>query len=171
LEAHVGKVVPGRYTAEIDGDFVVFLIGMRVNKPWLPSKWVPTFLAMTPMLKSLKADTEKGLLGAHLGFLAGSGPFVVQYWRSLEHLDRFSRDPGDEHAPRQRWFNTSVGYTGDVGIWHETYLVRADEFDAVYGNMPRFGLAAASSHVPIGAASPFRKLVRSHAAAGEEQSA
>ena len=26
------KVVPKRVTAEIEGDFVVFLIGMRINK-------------------------------------------------------------------------------------------------------------------------------------------
>ena len=28
------NVVPKRVTANIDGDFVVFLIGMRINKPW-----------------------------------------------------------------------------------------------------------------------------------------
>ncbi|HET6214369.1 MAG TPA: hypothetical protein VFE14_16005, partial [Micromonosporaceae bacterium] len=26
-------VVPGRMTADLDGEFVVFLIGMRINKP------------------------------------------------------------------------------------------------------------------------------------------
>jgi hypothetical protein len=29
-------IFPQRMTAEMDGDFVVFLIGMRVNKPWMP---------------------------------------------------------------------------------------------------------------------------------------
>ena len=33
-------------------------------------------------------------------------------------------------------------------IWHETFRVRAGEHEAVYGNMPVFGLAAASTHVP-----------------------
>jgi hypothetical protein len=60
----------GRYTADIDGDFVVFLIGMRFD-------------------------------------------------------------------------------SGDVGIWHETYRVRAGEYETVYGNMPTYGLAAASRSVPI----------------------
>jgi hypothetical protein len=27
--------------AEMDGEFVVFLIGMRINKPWKLHKWLP----------------------------------------------------------------------------------------------------------------------------------
>jgi len=30
----VAKVFQGRYSADLEGDFVVFLIGMRINKPW-----------------------------------------------------------------------------------------------------------------------------------------
>ncbi|HEY4959456.1 MAG TPA: DUF4188 domain-containing protein, partial [Terriglobales bacterium] len=33
------------------------------------------------------------------------------------------------------------------GIWHETYLVNARQYECVYGNMPLFGLAAATNHV------------------------
>ena len=33
---------------------------------------------------------------------------------------------------------------------YETFKVRAGEYEAVYGNMPAFGLAAAASHVPVG---------------------
>lgn len=48
----------------------------------------------------------------------------------------------------QAWrdFNRLIGDSGDVGIWHQTYLVRAGEYESLYGNMPRFGLAAAGSH-------------------------
>lgn len=28
------RVIATRMTAEVDGDFIVFLIGMRINKPW-----------------------------------------------------------------------------------------------------------------------------------------
>lgn len=38
-------------------------------------------------------------------------------------------------------FNKAVNDSGDVGIWHETYQVQAGRFEAVYGNMPTFGLA------------------------------
>jgi hypothetical protein len=30
----MARVIPDRMCAQIDGDFVVFIIGMRVNKPW-----------------------------------------------------------------------------------------------------------------------------------------
>jgi hypothetical protein len=139
----------GRYAADIDGDFVVFLIGMRVTKPWRPTKWVPVSRAMRQMLQQLKADPEKGLLGAHLAIILGVGPSVVQYWRSFEDLNRFARDPAALHLPRWRWFNKKVGASGDVGIWHETYRVRAGEYECIYGNMPVVGLAAAARHVPI----------------------
>lgn len=35
------EVWPGRYTADIEGDFVVFLIGMRFNHPLRVRKWLP----------------------------------------------------------------------------------------------------------------------------------
>ncbi len=31
----MAQIHRGRYTAEIDGDFVVLLIGARLNRPWL----------------------------------------------------------------------------------------------------------------------------------------
>lgn len=30
----MAKVQPGRFTAEVDDELVVFLIGMRINRPW-----------------------------------------------------------------------------------------------------------------------------------------
>ena len=30
----MAEIKQGRWTAEIEGDFVVFLIGARINKPW-----------------------------------------------------------------------------------------------------------------------------------------
>jgi Domain of unknown function (DUF4188) len=65
-------------------------------------------------------------------------------------LNRFARDPAQLHLPAWRWFNRAVKGSGDVGIWHETYLVTAGRYEAVYGGMPRVGLAAAAGHVPVG---------------------
>ncbi|WP_265578500.1 MULTISPECIES: DUF4188 domain-containing protein [unclassified Nostoc] len=46
-------------------------------------------------------------------------------------------------------FNRKVlGTDGSVGIWHETYLIEPGRDEAIYGNMPVFGLAAATKHVP-----------------------
>jgi hypothetical protein len=57
------EVQPGRYTADIDGDFVVFLIGMRVNHPLRVRKWLPVVAAMPKMLKVLSQHPELGCLG------------------------------------------------------------------------------------------------------------
>jgi hypothetical protein len=35
-------------------------------------------------------------------------------------------------------------------VWHETYLVGAGRYETIYANMPRFGLAAAGAHLPVG---------------------
>jgi Domain of unknown function (DUF4188) len=142
-------VFPGRYVAHRDGDFVVFLIGMRLNKPWKVNRWWPVFHAMSKMIKELEADPDSGFLGATQGLLA-SGPALVQYWRSFEDLDRYARDADARHLPAWKRFNKLVRDSGDVGIWHETYRVRAGEYEAIYGNMPRVGLATVGDHRPIG---------------------
>ena len=144
----MATIHPGRHTAEIEGDFVVFLIGTRLNRPWRVHQWLPVYTAMPRMLRELQRHPDRGLLGAGVGLLHG-GPAVVQYWRSFEHLERFARDPANLHLPAWRWFNRAVKASGDVGIWHETYLVPDGRYEAIYGNMARIGLAAAAGHVPI----------------------
>jgi hypothetical protein len=131
------KVIAKRVTAEMDGDFVVFLIGMRINKLWKVHKWLPVFLAMPRMLKELQARPESGLLGYRtIGGLAS-----LQYWRSFEHLEAYARAPELSHWPAWIAFNRRLAKSrGDVGIWHETYLVRAGQYEAVYSGMPPFGL-------------------------------
>jgi hypothetical protein len=144
----MSRVVTGRHSADIDGDFVVYLIGMRPNRPWKLHRWLPVITGMQRMLRELAADPDSGFLGATQGLLT-TGPAVVQYWRSFEHLERYARDPGARHLPAWKRFNAHVKGTGDVGIWHEAYLVRAGHYEAIYGDMPRIGLAAAGRHVPI----------------------
>ena len=39
-------VINRRMAAQIEGDFVVFMIGMRINRPWRVWSWLPVFLAM-----------------------------------------------------------------------------------------------------------------------------
>jgi hypothetical protein len=106
------------------------------------------FSVMPRMLRELARHPEKGLLGAHSALMCG-GPAVVQYWRSFDDLARFARDPDATHLPAWRRFNRLARGTGDVGIWHETYAVPAGRYEAIYGDMPRVGLAAAAGHVPV----------------------
>jgi hypothetical protein len=140
------RVHKGRYVAHMEGDFVVFLVGMRINRPWKIHKWWPTFRSMSGMIKQLRAHPEKGALGSYFVLIAGVGPAVIQYWRSFEHLEAFARGTDDPHIPAWRKFNQSVKASGDVGIWHETYQVRAGESEGIYANMPRTGLALAGEH-------------------------
>lgn len=145
--AAANRPIPGRFTAATDEPVVVFLIGMRVNRLFAFSKWVPTALAMQPMLKTLREHPEKGFLGAET-FLYGRGVMLVQYWRSLEDLHHFARHPSDPHAAAWQRFNRAIGNDGTVGIWHETYAVQPGSYESIYVNMPRFGLAAATELTP-----------------------
>lgn len=132
-------------SAKIDGDFVVFLIGMKINKPWKVHQWFPLFSAMPKMIKELKAKPELGLLGS-----MSSGKFMVQYWRSFEHLDAYAKSKDSVHLPVWKAFNQSVANSrGDIGIWHETYLVKAGEYETIYSGMPPIGLGAAGTLSPI----------------------
>jgi hypothetical protein len=139
-------VIKGRYTAQMDEPFVVFVIGMHVNRPLDFRKWVPTARAMGPMLRELCANPQKGFLGAET-FVYWPGVALLQYWRSFEDLERFARSPDDPHLPAWQRFNRVVKSDGSVGIWHESYLVEPGNHETIYNNMPVFGLAKATEHV------------------------
>jgi hypothetical protein len=141
----MAKVIPRRVTAKIEGDFVVFLIGMRINKPWKIHKWLPVAKAMPKMIKELYKSPECGFLGHIM-----SSRVIVQYWRSFDHLEAYARNPDRHHWPAWVEFNRKLAKSrGDVGIWHETYKVNAGEYECVYSGMPLFGLAKASQQVEI----------------------
>ncbi|MEM5518611.1 DUF4188 domain-containing protein [Henriciella sp. AS95] len=142
----MGKIAEKRVTVDMDGDFVVFLIGMRINKFWKPWKWMPVAGAMPRMITELMQKPEIGMLHArsHFGL---RNVMVVQYWKSFEHLHAYAVSKEAEHLPAWKAFNKAVGANGDVGIWHETYLVPAGQYEAIYGNMPTYGLAHAGNVV------------------------
>ncbi|MES1025958.1 DUF4188 domain-containing protein [Gloeocapsa sp. BRSZ] len=143
----MAQIMPGRYTAQVDEPFVVFLIGMRINQFLAFSKWLPTAQAMAPMLRTLYQHPDKGFLGGE-NFIYWRGAGLIQYWRSFEDLERFARNPADPHLAAWQRFHRAVGNDGSVGIWHETYLIEPGNYEAFYGNMPVFGLAAATQHIP-----------------------
>ena len=144
----MSKVHKGRYTAVMDGDFVVFLIGMRFNKLWKVHRWWPVFVAMPKMLRVLQQNPDRGLLGTRLS-VGGRTITSVQYWRSFEHLERFARDADDPHLEPWRRFNKKVGASGDVGVYHETFTIRPGNYESIYSNMPAMGLAAAGTHLSV----------------------
>jgi hypothetical protein len=168
----MAQIHRGRFSAEIEGDFVVLLIGARLNKPWLAWHSFRDLggrrRGMQKMLEELTAHPERGLLGYRMGFST-----IVQYWRSFEHLEAFARDPGDLHRPTWlEWYRRDP--QGRTGIWHETFLVRAGEYEAIYSDVPDEGLAAAGRAVPLTGNTSARLRLRrttTEGAAAEETAA
>ncbi|MFD2699575.1 monooxygenase family protein [Paenibacillus shunpengii] len=58
----MSKVIHGRYTAEMEGPFVVFIIGMRINRLLAFHKWVAVAKAMGPMIKELYENPQIGFM-------------------------------------------------------------------------------------------------------------
>jgi len=54
----MAQVVDKRVTAEFEGAFVVFLIGMRINKVWKARKWLPILFAVPKMLREFEQTLE-----------------------------------------------------------------------------------------------------------------
>lgn len=140
-----------------DDGIVIFNIGMTITKWWRPDLWMPVFAAMPRMLAELarnraaaakgEAD-DLGFLGA-VSMIGGSGPWVVQYWRSVDDLYAYASASDRAHLPAWRAFNRAARANPDaVGIWHETYAVPAGGIETFYGNGATVGLGAFTGTVP-----------------------
>ena len=154
----MAQVAGRRMTAEVDGDFVVFLIGARPNNKLHLLRSIIDLggrRGMKHMLDYLVAHPEKGLLAYEMVV-----PTIVQYWRSFEQLEAFAKDATDPHLDVWRKYWRRVGKSDRTGIWHETYLVRAGEYEAVYGNMPPRGLGKAGRLVPVSESSSARERLK-----------
>ncbi|WP_152360196.1 DUF4188 domain-containing protein [Microlunatus speluncae] len=143
----MSKALTGRATHSYDGELVVFLIGMTINKPWRPDLWAPVFRAMPGMLRELATDPESGMLGYRLT-LEGIHPTLIQYWSSLDKLYAYATDSDARHRPAWTAFNTRARKApGAVGVWHETFIVERAE--SVYSDTPELGLARATRRIPV----------------------
>jgi hypothetical protein len=134
----MASVIAGRYTAELEGEFVVFLIGMRINTWWRVSSWLPVMRAMPRMIRELGAQPELGMLGAEIFF--GRTTCMIQYWRSADALIDYAHAADRQHLPAWRDFNRRARASHAVGVWHETYVVSPGRYETIYVNMPPFGL-------------------------------
>jgi Domain of unknown function (DUF4188) len=103
---------------------------------------------MPRMLKELEAaPPEVGFLGS---MSPGISTMLIQYWRSFDHLERYARAREKQHWPAWVEFNRRMKISrGDVGIWHETYIVRAGEYESIYSGMPLMGLAKAARSAAV----------------------
>lgn len=155
----MSDVQRGRHTDGHDGPLVVFLIGMRVNRPRRVRAWWPVFTAMPKLLAELQREKalaavgkgpDNGFLGHRL-LLGAGGPTLVQYWRGVDDVYRYASSADHGHRPAWTAFNAAARRSdGAVGIWHETYAVPDGGHETIYVDMPAYGLAAATSMLPIG---------------------
>lgn len=134
-----------RLTARMEGEFAVFLIGMRLNQPLAVHQWMPVAMAMPAMLKELYSQPELGLLSHEMWFSRTT--IMLQYWRSMDALLDYARARDGRHLPAWTRFNRRAAAGGAVGVWHETYLVRPGGYENIYVNMPAFGLGKAGALV------------------------
>jgi hypothetical protein len=164
-------IIDRRVCAEIEGPFVLFMIGARINRPWKLNVVLPFLATMPRMLKELAAEPALGLLHVRQHF-GPSGAMLIQYWRSFEHLEAYARAPGRQHLPAWQWFNGKLGSNGDIGIWHETYLIEPGRYESVYNNMPPYGLGAAGKLVDaVGARQSAHQRIKAAAAAATDAEA
>lgn len=127
-------VQPGRKHAAIDGDFIVFLIGTRPNKHidgFLKWQWD----AMAAMQNELEENPELGCLGIE-NYAGHTGVLSVQYWRSEEHLTNWSRSKMRTHVGPWAKLAKMGRESSDYAFYHETFKVRAGEYETIYVNCP-----------------------------------
>src|SRR5699024_9822682 len=88
-----------------------------------------------------------------LGFLSMENFFglrttvMIQYWRSMDDLLTYAR--GKKHLTAWRDFNRKVGDNKAVGIYHESYQVKRENYESVVANMSSHGLSKAQHEIPI----------------------
>lgn len=158
-------IVRDRTTARTDGrPFVVFLIGMRINRLWAVGRWTRVLRAMPPMLRELYEHPELGFLSAEFMF-NWRGVTTLQYWRSLEDLEKFANARDQPHFPAWTEYYKRVGRDGSVGVWHETYYVQPGSVESIYVNMPGWGLTRAFGRETVAEA---KTTARARLQAGQE---
>lgn len=131
-----------RLVADIEGDVVVYINGMRLNKLRAIPQWILAGRKLAKMFERLEADPDSGFLGYQPAFMGLRTGAAIQYWRSLEDLKRFAHDRDDLHVPAWKWYNERVDAGGGVGFWAELYIVENDNYETFYRNIQPVGLGA-----------------------------
>jgi hypothetical protein len=66
-----------RVAAKIEGDFVVFIVGTRLNRWWRFLSYIPIARAMRRMVGELEANRDFGML--HVEMWNGRTAVMMQY--------------------------------------------------------------------------------------------
>jgi hypothetical protein len=93
--------------------------------------------------------SDAGLLHSERFSLGRGHSGVLQYWRGFDHLEAWLRKP-----PHAEWWREAVERMrtrGDLGIYHETFLVPRDRIETIYLDCTPAGLAVfGTSGEPVG---------------------
>lgn len=114
-------------------EFVVFIVGMRINHIWAVHRWMPVMMAMPMMVIEQIRNREIGVIGIPRTFVSGRLIQVQQYWKTYEDLERYAK--GDLHLPAWSKFNKAARKSNAVGIYHETYTVKAGTYEGIFVNI------------------------------------
>ncbi|KAI8847231.1 hypothetical protein BC829DRAFT_396768 [Chytridium lagenaria] len=99
-------------------------------------------------LSAMRRELERS--GPEVGYLGGedyttldegSTTLSVQYWRSVQHLHDYAQDKNKEHYSPWKKMMEACRTNPENGIWHETFMVKDGQYEAIYVNMPATGLS------------------------------
>jgi Monooxygenase af470-like len=115
-------------------DLVVIYLGMRVNT----LAGMKTLISIGPKIQASVVARPDGLLLHEYLVLSLFPPHLGmrQYWRDFESLERWAHN-----SPHLDWWRKYLKDRGGTGFWHETYFRRGGGVEAVYVDMPGYGLA------------------------------
>jgi len=140
-------IIPKRMTVELDESRVVFLIGLRINNFWKIHQWLHLMFTMPKILKELRQQKVTGFITGNMWY--GRNILMIQYWENFKSLEHYARNKSKLHMPIWTYFNLKILSSTNVGVWHETYQIDPGKFEAIYTNMPHFGLAQAGKLIEI----------------------
>lgn len=62
----------------------------------------------------------------------GIGSLIVQYWRSLDHLNAYARSQSNKHYGPWKELYAIGKKSTNLGFWHEAFEVKAGKYECVY---------------------------------------
>ena len=134
---------------------------MRFNglRGFVPA--LKTFVRMPKMLAEQQSNPAIGMLWSSTS-LSWPVISITQFWQSFEDLERYAH--ADTHTDSWKWFNKLGRDNEGTGIYHETYRISAGTYEAIYANMPLYGLAAVAGSEAIAPATARARIGRVSAA-------
>nr|WP_285890640.1 DUF4188 domain-containing protein [Halalkalibacter oceani] len=136
----------------------MFIIGMRIQQWWNIKAWWPVFTAMPPMMKELYREKDNGFL-SHNAAWGGRTIVFTQYWEDIESLHAYAH--GKTHMKAWTHFYQKAAKTKAVGVFHETYAIKAGSYESIYANIARpLGLSRALSPLEVSSSSTLKDRLR-----------